>query len=68
MCTTCSECVADVYALHDFFPHVSTLLCQIRDLVTDAAHHARLLYRLMLLFYFVRISLVALLEAFCAQM
>ena len=27
-------------ALHDFFPHVSTFLCQIRDMVTDAAHRA----------------------------
>ena len=31
-------------ALHDFFPHMSTFLCQIRDLVTDAAHCARILY------------------------
>jgi len=27
-------------ALHDFFPHVSTFLCQIRDMVTDVAHRA----------------------------
>jgi len=31
-------------ALHDFFRHVSTFLCQIRDLVTDAVHRARVLY------------------------
>ena len=31
-------------ALHDFFRHVSTFLCQIRDLITDADHRARVLY------------------------
>jgi len=31
-------------ALHDFFPHVSTFLCQIRDLVTDAIHQCPFLY------------------------
>jgi len=31
-------------ALHDFFPHVSTFFCHIRDLVTDAAHRARVLF------------------------
>jgi len=31
-------------ALHDLFSNLSTFLCQIRDLVTDAAHRARVLY------------------------
>jgi len=36
-------CCCQLRALHDFFSHVSTFLCQIRDLVTDAAHRARVL-------------------------
>ena len=34
-------------ALHDFFRHVSTFLCQIRDLVTDVVHRARVLCSLL---------------------
>jgi len=37
-------CCCQLRALHDFFLHVSTFLCQIRDLVTDAVHRARVLY------------------------
>jgi len=37
-------CCCQLRALHDFFRHVSTFLCQILDLITDAVHRARLLY------------------------
>ena len=36
-------CCCQLRALHDFFRHVSTFLCQIRDLVTDVVHRARVL-------------------------
>jgi len=37
-------CCCQLPALHDFFPNVSTFLCQIRNLVRDATHRDRGLY------------------------